>query len=170
MTDISAITKLLPEYHLPSDDCLLADSLEELRHLNSQVMPGAPLLRVGLRLVPDAFDRADLAGIRVSKLSALSPEIRKLKAVTVRGCFVRGDLDRLHGKALGQFFRSCYESAKIMSAVIPCAIPYLCVEGGLAALARNQAEHPETLREALTAAQIVAMQNQTAFYAKLLIT
>lgn len=53
---------------------------------------------------------------------------------------------------------------------IPCAIPYLCVKGGIAALAASQKEHPETLQDALTEAQTAAVQNQTAFYAKLLIT
>lgn len=170
MADLTSITELIPEYRIPAEDYLLADSLEELRKLNDQVPPSAPLLRVGLRIIPDAYDRADLSGIRVSEIPDLAPAIRNLKAVTVRGCFVRGDLSGLHGKALGQFFRSCYESAKIMSAAIPCAIPYLCVEGGLGALSFNQSAYPETLQEAVTAAQIVAMQNQTAFYAKLLIT
>lgn len=170
MTDISDITKLIPEYQIPEGDILLADSLEELQELNDRARPDDALLRVGLRLIPDSYDRADLSGIRVSELSDLAPKARSLKAVTVRGCFVRGNLEGLHGKALGKYFSACYQSAKIMSAAIPCAIPYLCVEGGLAALAANQKEHPETLQDALTAAQTVAMQNETAFYAKLLIT
>lgn len=163
---------LVPEYQIPAQDYLLANSLDELRRCDADARPeaGGELTRVGLRIVPDAFDDAALAGIRVSELSLLAPEIRQLQRITVRGCFVRGRLDGLHGKALGRFFRACYESAKQMTVILPCAMPYLCVENGLAALARNQADHPETLSDAVTAAQIVAMQNQTAFYAKLLIT
>lgn len=163
---------LVPEYELPAQSYLLASCLDELRRCGAEARPnadGTPV-RVGLRLVPDAFDDAALEGFRVSELSRLAPEIRQLRPVTVRGCFVRGKLDGLHGRELGRFFRACYESAKQMTVILPCAMPYLCVEGGLAALAYNQSEHPETLKDALTAAQTVAMQNQTAFYARLLIT
>lgn len=163
---------LVPEYQIPTENYLLASSLEELRHCGAGAEAHAPgaAARVGLRLIPDAFDDGAMAGVRVSELPRLAPEIRTLRGVTVRGCFVRGKLDGLHGKELGRFFRACYESAKRMSVILPCAMPYLCAEGALAALARNLAEHPETLAYAVTAARIVAAQNQTAFYAKLLIT
>ena len=163
---------LVPEYHSPAQSYLLANSLDDLRRCNADAQPDAAgeLTRVGLRIIPDAFDNAAITGVRVSELSGIAPAIRQLRSITVRGCFVCGRLDGLHGKALGRFFRACYESAKQMTVILPCAMPYLCVEGGLAALAYNQIEHPETLDEAVTAAQIVAMQNRTAFYAKLLIT
>ena len=166
------IAALIPEYAIPETEYILANSLEELRSFNERSAPSAAgeLPRIGLRIIPDAFNDASLAGIRVSELNALAPEVRSLRNITVRGCFVTGDLTGLHGKELGRFFRACYESAKQMTVILPCAMPYLCVENGLAALAFNQKEHPETFRDALTAAQIVAMQNQTAFYAKLLIT
>lgn len=156
---------LVPEYQIPAQSYLVANSLDDLRRCNVDAQPsaGGELTRVGLRIVPDTFDDAALTGIRVSELPRLAPEIRLLRSITVRGCFVRGTLDGLHGKDLGRFFRACYESAKQMTVILPCAMPYLCVEGGLAALAYNQNEHPETLNEAITAAQIVAMQNQTAF-------
>ena len=169
---LSHAAVLVPEYQVPAQSYLLANSLDDLNRFNADVQPnaGGELTRVGLRIIPDAFDDAALTGVRVSELPRLAPEIRQLRNITVRGCFVCGHLDGLHGKELGRFFRACYECAKQMSVILPCAMPYLCVEGGLAALAYNQAEHPETLQEAVTAAQIVAMQNQTAFYAKLLIT
>ncbi len=163
---------LVPEYQIPTQSYLLANSLDDLRRCNAEAQPNAAgeLTRIGLRIIPDAFDEGAINGIRVRELSGIAPVIRQLRNITVRGCFVRGCLDGLHGKELGRFFRACYESAKQMTVILPCAMPYLCVDGGLAALAYNQAEHPETLNEAVTAAQIVAMQNQTAFYAKLLIT
>jgi len=169
---IAQAAALLPEFQIPAQSYLLANSLDDLLRCNAETQPsadGAPA-RIGLRIVPDAFDDAALIGIRVSELSRLAPEIRRLRGITVRGCFVCGSLGGLHGKELGRFFRACYESAKQMTVILPCAMPYLCAENGLAALAYNQTEHPETLDEAITAAQIVAMQNQTAFYAKLLIT
>ena len=169
---LSRAAALVPEYQIPTQSYLLANSLDDLRRCNEDAQPGADgeLTRVGLRIIPDAFDDAAITGVRVSELSGIAPAIRQLRSITVRGCFVCGRLDGLHGKALGRFFRACYESAKQMTVILPCAMPYLCVEGGLAALAYNQSEHPETLDEAITAAQIVAMQNRTAFYAKLLIT
>ena len=165
------ILSLLPEYMRLEQDYLLADSLEALRAINARGAPGpGELIRVGLRLVPDAFDDGVRPGVRVSERPALAAQLRELPGITVRGCFVSGRLEGLYGRALGAFFRTGYESAKKMTVILPCAMPYLCLENALAALERNRREHPETLEEALTAARIVAMQNQTAFYAKLLIT
>ena len=163
-------SRLVPEYSVPDQPYLLADSLKDLKDLNAEHGEDGAIVRVGLRIIPDRFDDGQIAGIRVSELNALAPEIRRLRNITVRGCFVSGRLDGLYGRELGRFFRACYESAKQMTVILPCAMPYLCVEGGLRALALNEKEHPETLGEAVLAAQIVAMQNQTAFYAKLLIT
>ncbi len=170
MDRLKGAAALVSEYTVPEHSYRLANSLEDLLACNAEPLVDGALLRIGLRIVPDAFDDGAMAGVRVSELSALAPKIRQLRNITVRGCFVTGRLEGLHGRELGRFFRACYESAKQMTVILPCAMPYLCVEHGLAALAYNQAEHPETLQDALVAAQIVAMQNQTAFYAKLLIT
>lgn len=161
---------LVPGYAVPDQPYRLANSLADLIGWNAEPSENGDLLRVGLRIVPDAFDDGTVEGIRVSELAALAPKLRQFENITVRGCFVRGNLDGLHGKELGRFFRACYESAKKMTVILPCAMPYLCVENGLEALAYNRSAHPETLREAVLAAEIVAMQNETAFYAKLLIT
>jgi len=147
----------------------VASSLAQLQQIDrAAVEASGVIVSVGLRLIPKGYDAVQ--GIPVMELADVAKALPSLSAVTVRGCFVCGELTGLHGKALGQFFRACYESAKIMTVTLPCAMPYLCVEGGLAALAYNQREHPETLEEAVTAAQIVAAQNQTAFYARLLIS
>lgn len=160
---------LLPDYELAEEQPLLAASLPELEALNAAAEEGA-LLRVGLWLVPESLDDGTLAGFRPSELYTLAPRLRGLRRLTVRGCWVRGNLNGLHGAALGRCFRVCYESAKTMSAVLPCAMPYLCAVGVGEALRRNRREHPETLEEALLAARIVAAQNASAFYAKLLYT
>ena len=147
----------------------VASSLAQLRQIDrsaNQACGG--IVSVGLRIVPTGFHTG--LGIPVDELTEIACALPSLTSVTVRGCFVRGDLSGLHGKALGRFFRASYESAKLMTVTLPCAMPYLCVEGGLAALAYNQREHPETMEEAITAAQIVAAQNSTAFYARLLMT
>lgn len=151
---------------------MVADSLEELRAINaiaSQTLPQGQLQKVGLRMVPDGFDDRRRNGVRMTELATIAREGKKMDALSIRGCFVNGDTDGLYGKELGRYFRACYVCAKQMTVVLPCAMPYLCVENALAALACKQKQHPETLEECLTAAQIVAMQNETAFYAKLLI-
>ena len=170
MKDLEQSAQLVPEYEVFRHDRLIAESLDDLERLNAHAEPEAGLLRVGLRIVPDDFDDSSISGIRVSEFPLIASRVRQLSAVTVRGCAVSGNLEGLHGKALGRFFRASYESAKKMTVILPCAMPYLCVEGALSALAYNRSEHPETLSDAVTAAQIVAMQNETAFYAKLLIT
>ena len=157
---------LLPEYAVAEAPPLLASSLAELEALNAAAPEGA-LLRVGLRLVPEGFERTESGGFRPGELGGLSRPVRRLRNLTVRGCWVEADLTGVHGAALGRYFRACYESAKTMSAVLPCAMPWLCAAGALEGLARNQIGHPETLDEALRAARIVAAQNTSAFYAKL---
>lgn len=147
----------------------VVSSLVQLQQIDrAAVKAGSGLVSVGLQIVPSGFHAG--SGIPVDELAEIARALPSLSAVTVRGCFVCGELDGLHGRDLGRFFRACYESAKIMTVTLPCAMPYLCAEGGLAALERNRAEHPETLEAAVTAAQIVAAQNSTAFYARLLIT
>ena len=74
------------------------------------------------------------------------------------------------GAALGRFFRASYEAAKRMTVTLPCAMPYLCFEGAISAMEENAKAHPETLEESLLALDIMTMQNETAFYAKLCLT
>lgn len=150
----------------------VADSLDDLRRLDgiaAKKEQGEQLVSVGLRLIPTAYDNGSQYGVPEAELTALSEEIRTLSAVSVRGCFIQGQIDGLHGKDLGRYFRNCYELSKRMTVILPCAMPYLCIVGGADAVQYNLREHPESLPEFRQAAQIVAMQNNTAFYAKLLL-
>lgn len=150
----------------------VANSLDDLRRLDgiaAKKEQGEQLVSVGLRLIPTAYDDGSQYGVREAELTALSEEIRTLSAVSVRGCFIQGHIDGLHGKDLGRYFRNCYELSKRMTVILPCAMPYLCIIGGADAVQYNLHEHPESLPEFRRAAQIVAMQNNTAFYAKLLL-
>lgn len=172
-TDTSdRITSLIPGYRVLDEDLRVADNIEDLREFNDNSKPGADgtLPRIGLRIVPEEFDDGIVTGIRIPELNDLAPEIRTLRNITVRGCFVSGNLKGIHGHDLGRFFRASYESAKKMTVILPCAMPYICVENALSALKYNRDEHPETLSDAVTAAEIVAKQNETAFYAKLFIS
>lgn len=149
---------------------LVASSLAELQQINA-VAAAQPyagrLIKVGLRLCPEKY--GGRPGISVAELPEIAHAVKRLTAISVGGCFVCGDLESLHGRELGRFFRVCYETAKQMTVILPCAMPYLCVDGAVEAVYRNQKAYPETLEDCLTAAKIVAMQNETAFYARLLI-
>ncbi len=142
---------------------LVANSLQELRQINAAV----GLTVVGLRLIPSGYEGQ--IGIPASELPEVARVIKTLPNISVGGCFICAELTGLHGKELGRYFRVCYETAKQMTVVLPCAMPYLCLEGALDGVKCNAAQHPETLDDCLKAAQIVAMQNKTAFYARLLI-
>ena len=149
---------------------IVADSPEELHWIDQAVKrrPEAGNLEpVGIRLALDGWEGR---GIKLRALPALSWELRGLDAISIRGCFVQGDIHGLHGKALGRYFRDCFEAAKRASAVLPCGAAFLCVTGGGKAARRNAEEHPETLPEFRRAAAIIAAQNSSAFYARLLIS
>ena len=151
---------------------MLAQCMEDLVYVNELAAAHSELSgpeKVGLRMVPDGFDDEIRPGVRMDDLPDYARMVKKLEHLTVRGCFVNGCTDGIFGKALGKYFRACYVAAKQMTVVFPCAMPYLCAENALAAVVRNQKEQPETLQDCLTEASIVAMQNETAFYAKLFI-
>lgn len=149
---------------------IIADSLEELRLIDQAAREASETGRLeaaGLRLALDGWTGR---GIPLSVLPALACELRDLPAVSVRGCFVQGNVSGLHGEALGRYFRDCYEAAKRMSAVLPCGVGFLCAAGGGEAAECSAEEHPETLPAFRRAAGIVAAQNQSAFYARLVVT
>ena len=146
---------------------VVAESWEDLVAINEGAAPVTAegrLLMVGLRIVADGFTSGKSA-ITTEQLRGMVHDIKQLKNISVCGCIVVGDIDGLHGKALGKFVRSSYQTAKEMTYILPCTMPYIGVEGCLEAAAWNEANHPEDFEEFLTAANIVGMQNVTAFYA-----
>ncbi|WP_312281562.1 hypothetical protein [Oscillibacter sp.] len=146
------------------------DELQEIDRIARLHQREGTLEPVGLRVIPQRFDNGKRSGISEGMIPALAEKIRTLPAISVRGCFVQGKIAGLHGEALGRYFRECYEMAKRMTVILPCGMPYLCIESGAGAASQNSVEHPETVEAFLRQAKIVAAQNQTAFYAKLLIT
>lgn len=154
------------------DACrLVAGSLADLLFLERLAEQSGTdcFFRVGLRLQAPGLPPAGTA-FAPDRLADVAREIRHMRRLTVRGCFFTGGLDGAHGKALGRFFRSGYEAAKRMTVTLPCAMPYLCYENAVAAVRKNREEHPETLSDCLRVLDIVTMQNETAFYAKLYLT
>ena len=147
---------------------IVAESMEDLIAINEGAAPAAGdghLTMVGLRIVADDFANSRHNAITTSQLRGMVHDIKQLKNISVCGCIVVGDIEGLHGKELGKFVRSSYQTAKQMTYILPCTMPYICVADCMEAIARNEAEHPEDFEDFLTAANIVGMQNVTAFYA-----
>lgn len=145
------------------DKCrIVANSMEELIAINEASAAAEVVTMVGLRLTAVGFNGDAMT---TEQLRGLVHDIKQLKAVSVCGCIITGEIAGLHGKELGKYVRSSYQTAKDMTYILPCSMPYICVEGCLEAMARNEAEHPEDFQDFLTAANIVGMQNSTAFYA-----
>ena len=141
---------------------LVAESMEDLRAINEAAGAAGVTTMVGLRLTAEDFRGSAMT---TAQLRGLVHDIKQLRNVSVCGCMVTGAVEGLHGKALGQYVRSSYRTAKAMTYILPCTMPYIVIEGLLDAMAENEAAHPEDLEEFITAANIVGMQNATAFYA-----
>lgn len=150
----------------------VSGSLDEMEFINKaaskRLEPGC-LEVIGITVIPDNFDNGRLAGFRIKDLSALSAAARKLQYLSIRGCMVRGSTEGLYGESLGRYLRQCYETAKQVTTAIPCGMSYVIAGNCMEAIYKNYQEHEETLEGLRTTARIVANQNQTAFYAKLLI-
>lgn len=145
------------------DKCrIVANSMEELIQINEAASAAGNVIMVGLRLAALDFSSSAMT---TNQLRSLVHDIKQLKYVSVCGCIVTGQVEGLHGKELGKYVRSSYRTAKDMTYILPCTMPYIVVEGLLEAAAWNEAEHPDDFQDFLTAANIVGMQNSTAFYA-----
>jgi hypothetical protein len=152
---------------------IVVRDLESLRRVNEAAAGGlAPgqLEPIGVCVVPEGYPMASGQGIPARELPDFARQVRAMSRLSVRGCFVEGDAAGLHGADLGRYFRACYETAKLLSVTLPCTVGYLCCGNCLEAVFQNSIRHPETLEDALRSAQIVAAQNASAFYSRLLIT
>ncbi|MBQ7502988.1 hypothetical protein IJT93_09850 [bacterium] len=150
---------------------LIASSSEELRRIDAAAQnaeSGGKLIRVGLRLTLDEADGANC--FKPSDLERISKEAKGLKNISLGGVFIRGSLKGSCGRDLGCFMRSCYETAKLATVILPCSMPYIGMENLLEALEEQQTHAPRQLPDFIKEAQTVGMQNATAFYAKLLIS
>ena len=145
------------------DKCrLVATSMADLEAIHAASAQAGVITMVGLLMPADGFDGP---GISTEQLRGMVHDIKQLKNISVCGCIITGNVEGLHGKALGKYVRSSYQTAKVMTYILPCSMPYICVDGLLEAAAWNEAAHPEDFQDFLTAANIVGMQNTTAFYA-----
>ena len=145
------------------DKCrLVAASMDDMVAINAASAQAGVVTMVGLYMPADGFEGK---GITSEALRGMVHDIKQLKNISVCGVIITGNVDGLHGKELGKYVRSSYQTAKVMTYILPCSMPYICIDGLLDAAAWNEKEHPEDFQDFLTAANIVGMQNVTAFYA-----
>ncbi len=102
-------------------------------------------------------------------LPELSKEARRLPFISIRGCFILGNVNRLTGESLGRYIQNCYGTAKQISTLIPCKISYVNLAGCLQPVLRTIGEGQEASKELKTLSDIVSSLNKTPFNAGLLI-
>lgn len=124
---------------------------------------------IGIAVIPKAYDNGKLPGFPVEELSQLSAEARKLHYISIRGCFIRGNTKGLSGESFGRYLRDCYETAKQVTTTIPCGMSYINAGNSMEPAVQTMKSGKEALEKLQTAAKIMVNQNQTAFYAKLLL-
>lgn len=148
------------------DKCrIVVSSMEALHMVNAVSESCGIVTMVGLTLRAEGFEDSTDKGITIEILRNMVHDIKKLKNISVCGCIVYADAQGLSGKELGRLIRSSYQTAKAMTYILPCSMPYIVVADSLEVIAQNQKLHPEAFEDFLTAANIVGMQNATAFYA-----
>ncbi|QRV20905.1 hypothetical protein [Lacrimispora saccharolytica] len=150
----------------------VVSSLKELELINEaaagSLAPGH-LEVIGIAVIPEAYDKGILPGFRVEELNRLSAEARKLRFISIRGCFIQGNTKRLSGESLGRYLRDCYETAKLVTTTIPCGMSYINAGNFMEPATQIMESDQEAMEKLRTAAKIMVNQNQTAFYAKLLL-
>lgn len=150
----------------------VASSLKEIELINEaaagNLAPGH-LEVIGIAVIAEAYDDGTMPGFRVEELSQLAAEARKLRSISIRGCFIKGNTKGLSGETLGRYFRDCYETAKLVTTTIPCGMSYINVGNSIEPAEQTMISGQEAQEKLQTAAKIMTNQNQTAFYAKLLL-
>jgi hypothetical protein len=150
----------------------VVSSLKEMELINEAAaghLTQGHLEVIGIAVIPKAYDNGKLPGFRVEELSQLSAEARKLRFISIRGCFIQGDTKGLSGESLGRYLRDCYETAKLVTTTIPCGMSYINAGNSMEPAVQTMKSGQEAQEKLQTAAKIMVNQNQTAFYAKLLL-
>ncbi len=150
---------------------LVASSLKEIELINEAAagyLASGHLEVIGIAVIAEAYDNGKMPGFRVEELSQLAAEARKLRFISIRGCFIQGNTEGLSGEKLGRYLRDCYETAKLVTTTIPCGMSYINAGNSMEPVVQTMKSGREAQEKLQTAAKIMVNQNQTAFYAKLL--
>lgn len=150
----------------------VASSLKEMELINEAaagyLAPGH-LEVIGISVIAEAYDNGKMPGFRMEELSQLAAEARTLRFISIRGCFIQGNTKGLSGENLGRYLRDCYETAKLVTTTIPCGMSYINAGNTMEPAVQTMKSGQEDKEKLQTAAKIMVNQNQTAFYAKLLL-
>ncbi len=150
----------------------VVSSLEELELINEAaaeyVAPGH-LEVIGIVVIPENYDNGSLPGFRMKELSQLSAESRGLRFISIRGCFIQGNTKGLSGESLGRYLRDCYETARQVTTILPCGMSYINACNSMEPVYQTMRSGQEAQEKLRTAARILVNQNQTAFYARLML-
>lgn len=150
----------------------VASSFKEMELINeaaSRYLAPGHLEVIGITVVLKDYDDGKLPGFRTKELSELSAAARNLRFISIRGCFVQGNTNGLSLESLGKYLRDCYETAKLVTTAIPCGMSYVNAGSCLEPVVQTIHAGHEAQEKLKTAAKIIVNQNQTAFYANLLI-
>ncbi|MDR2024842.1 MAG: hypothetical protein LBQ71_16715 [Hungatella sp.] len=150
----------------------VASSLKEMELINEAaagyLAPGH-LEVIGISVIVEAYDNGTMPGFRVEELFQLAAEARKLRFISIRGCFIQANTNGLSGEDLGRYLRDCYETAKLVTTTIPCGMSYINAGNSMEPAVQTMKSGQEAQEKLQTAAKIMVNQNKTAFYAKLLL-
>lgn len=150
----------------------VVSSLEEMELINEEAagyLASGHLEVIGISVIPEDYDSGKLPGFRMEELAQLSAEVRKLRFISIRGCFIQGDTKGLSGESFGRYLRDCYETAKHVTTILPCGMSYISAGNSMEPALQTMISSQEAQEKLQTAAKIMVNQNQTAFYAKLLL-
>ena len=126
------------------DKCrLVAASMADMEAINAASAQAGVITMVGLYMPADGFEGK---GITSEELRGMVHDIKQLKNISVCGVIITGSVDGLHGKELGKYVRSSYQTAKVMTYILPCSMPYICIDGLLDAAAWNERNIPRISR------------------------
>lgn len=149
---------------------IAADNIDIINYINdiADLKTNGTIQKIGLAVIPKGYEGCG-RGIPFDEITEISQKIKRLSCITVRGAYINGYTENLSASEMGKYFHCCYQTAKQLTVMIPCAMPYL-VFGNCLDRMMCLKDTDDKYVEAVRNAEIVAMQNETAFYSKMFIT
>lgn len=148
---------------------ITADNIDIIRYINKLSVErfNGEIQKTGLVVLPDPYIGCN-RGFSLDDIRKISVEVKRMPCISLRGAYMNGYTESLDDEGMGKYFHCCYQTAKQMSVMIPCAMPYI-VFGNCFDRLNKLKDNGVSLDKTLKNAEIVAMQNETAFYSKLFI-
>ncbi|MCR5661191.1 MAG: hypothetical protein K6G50_03555 [bacterium] len=99
-----------------------------------------------------------------TEIAQLSAKLRKLGGISINGCVINAPFAEFTETMAAEYFQNCYQTAKRMTTTLPCTLSYIYMPGSLPMLQKLSGP---AFDKAFTAASTFAMQNETAFFARI---